>query len=234
MLRTSISYNRQDGRQHSLVVEMRHAVYPLVEVSGMELTYATSDNATGTNRTFAKGALYGYQGWSEAPAALTLRALHTLQTQWMQSVPSELDDAGVKAMSLDIEYRRTEKEEYTSLQSVSAAKESGTSSAYQVFHSGGQADVQLPEMQPNGSDPLCLAIWLLAYEHAAPIELDSYPAAQQVAIDSDVLLHRTDIGSIVPEYARPAFRVFTGKPNRPPNNGDLVGRHRLWDLFRRT
>lgn len=234
MLRTSISYNRQDGRQHALVVEMRSALYPLLDVSGMEFIYATTDNDTGTSRTFAKGALHGYQGWSESPAALTLRALHTLQTQWTQSVPPELDEAGVTAMRLDIEYRITEKEDHAALLTASTAKDSATSSAYQVSRPGEPANVPLPEMQPSGSDPLCLAIWLLAYTHAAPIDLDSYPEAQQVIIDSDVLLHRTDIRSIVPEYARPAFGIFMSKPSRPPNNGDLVGRHRLWELFCRT
>jgi hypothetical protein len=233
MLRASISYTREDGRAQRLVTEMQPAQYPLLKWSGMELTYSFGSEHAGSIATLCKSALYGYQNWAESPAALTLRALHNLQTTCQEHVPGELHERGVVTMQISIDYRVTDKDEFVTVDSVSIHAEPG-SSAYIATRTGELTDTWPIEMTHGRPAPLSLATELLTAEIGPLIDLNSYPAAQRVAIDADVLLHQEDVRSIVPAYARAAFGVFMRTPSRPSRSKDLVGRHQVWEMFRRT
>ena len=175
--------------------------------------------------------LEGYHCWSESAIALSLRALHTLYTQWHVSVPTGLINASTTGLELIIEYRASNEDDYVPLHSVSLRREFGAAGAYRISHPAEAASDWPIEIQAADAQPLAVALKLLAFEHAAWMDFSTYPSAPKVTIDTDVLGHGKAVSSIVPEYARAAFSAFMKSAKRPAHADTLVGRKRVWDLF---
>lgn len=203
----------------------------LVTISGMQIEVAHGIAHGGPVRTVCKGLLGDYHAWSESPVALTLRALHTLHTQWHVSVPAGLINAGTTDLELVIEYRASNEDAYVALHSASLRREFGAAGAYRISHPAEAASDWPIEIQAADAQPLAVALKLLAFEHASRMDFSTYPPAPERTIDTDVMGQDKEVSAIVPEYARAAFSAFMKSEKRPAHADTLVGRKRAWDLF---
>jgi len=233
MLRVLISYQGATAQILYFRIEMEPLVNELLEWRGMELTFATGEGAESAT-TFCKGVLEGYHAWSESTVALSLRALHTLYTQWHVSVPAGLINAGTTGLELVIEYRASKEDDYVPLHSVSLCREFGAAGAYRISHPAEAASDWPIEIQAADAQPLAVALKLLAFEHGSWMDFSTYPPAPELTIDTDVMGHDKEVSSIVPEYAHAAFSAFMKSAKRPAHADTLFGRKRAWDLFLRT
>ena len=230
MLKVSISYQSETTQDHYFQIEMEPLINALLGWRGMELTFATCEG-TGAATTFCKGVLEGYHAWSESTVALTLRALHTLYTQWHVSVPAGLINAGTTGLELVIEYRASNEDGYVALHTASLCREFGAVGAYRISHPAEAASDWPIEIQAEDAQPLAIALKLLAFEHASRIDFSTYPPSPERTIDTDVMGHDKEVSAIVPEYARDAFSAFMKSAKRPAHADTLAGRKRAWDLF---
>jgi hypothetical protein len=234
MLKASISYTRKDAPTGLLTIEMRSMQFPLLRLSGMELVFAIQHAGQPNTRAFCKMGFEGYNAWSESPLALSLRALATFYTECHDSIPAELIEGEVTAMTISIDYAPVEKMATSNLMSVSLTMDATQGSVYLISHPGEGRSVWPIESPSPDAHVMCIALKLLAFEQATGIDIHRYPAAPKAHIGPNVLQHRKSIEELIPEYAREAFRVFMALSKRPPNSHYLVGRIKLWELFLRT
>src|SRR5471030_278705 len=104
MIKVTITYSPDLVQFHHFEIEMSVLQRSLMREIGMQLQFQFRDQKTGNANITNKGFLADYAPWSESPTALSLRALHTLYSDWSDSVPVGLKQGPVASMQIAITY----------------------------------------------------------------------------------------------------------------------------------
>jgi len=232
MLTATITYSSDLARFHRLEVEMSALESALLQERGMQVQFQLRDAQTDTAKLFCKGLLDGYMPWSETPTALALRALHTLYTDWHESVPAALKERPVASMQVVIAYS-SEGVENTVLASISLTQDPGTRESYQVLRSIDAGAIWPLQIRSESAVPLGIALKLLAFENSSPIDFSAFPPTPHVIAHTNTDRRRVIRLSELPDYAVAAFQAYiAGKEaNRKDDAVVAAGR---WQSFLRS
>lgn len=232
MIKATITYSTKLVVFRRFEIEMSVLERPLFQEQGMQVQFQFRDMATSEVNIVCKGLLETYAPWSESPVALTLRALHTLYTDWHQSIPAELRAHGVASMQIVVAYA-SEGIEDTTLSSVSLTQVPGTVESYQVLRSV-DADAAWPlQISAESAVPLGIALKLLAFENSAPIDFGTFPPGPEVIAHTDDDRRRVVSMAELPDYATTAFQVYlAGKESH--RIGDARVSSGQWQSFLRS
>jgi hypothetical protein len=204
----------------------------LLQERGMQVQFQLRDTQTDKVNIFCKGLLDGYAPWSESPAALALRAMHTLYTDWHESIPAALKEHQVASMQIVIAYAR-EGIENTILTSVSLTRDPSTRESYRVLRSVDAGSAWPLQISSKSAVPLGIALKLLAFENSAPIAFSAFPPAPQVVAHTDEDRRRVVSMADLPDYAITAFRAYlAGKGAH--GQGDSRASFGRWQSFLRS
>jgi hypothetical protein len=231
MIKATITYSSKLVEFRRLEIEMTALERPLLQERGMQVQFQFR-SPDGELSIFCKGLLETYAPWSESPVALTLRVLHTLYTDWHESIPAELQARGVASMQIVIEYAGNGGR-VTTMTSVSLTQEPGTDESYQVLRSIDVGAAWPLQISSESAVPLGLALKLLAFENSSKIDFSTYPPAPQVFARIDDDRRRVVSMADLPDYATTAFQAYlTG--NGPYSNGDPSVSLGQWQSFLRS
>jgi hypothetical protein len=232
MIKAIITYSNKLVQFRRFEIEMSVLERPLLQEHGMQVQFQFRDTATRAVNIVCKGLLEMYAPWSESPVALTLRALHTLFTEWHESVPTELRAEGVASMQIVVAYANSDVKDIP-LTSISLTKVPGTVGSYEVLRSV-DSDASWPlQISSESAVPLGIALKLLALENSSPIDFSVFPPPPQVAAHADADRRRVVQMSELPDYAVPAFQAYVaGKGTY--RNGDAAVSFSRWQSFLRS
>lgn len=207
MIKAIITYSNKLVEFRRFEIEMTFLERPLSQQHGMQVQFQFRNTVTGEVNIVCKGLLEMYSPWSESPVALTLRVLHTLYTEWHESVPAGLRAEGVASMQIVVLYANGGVED-TPLTSVSLTKVPGTMESYEVLRSM-DADATWPlQISTESAVPLGVALKLLAFENSSPIDFSVFPPCPQVTARTDADRRRVVQMAELPDYAIPAFQAY--------------------------
>lgn len=156
MIKVTISYSVDSVQSYCFEIEMSVLQRPLMKEQGMQLQYQFRDSQRGQVRITGKGLLDGYAPWSESPTALALRALHTLYTDWSESIPAELTLGRTVSMQVDIAYVLGTTA--TTLTSSSVTRALGTEESYYMQRSIDGAATWPVQIRSEAAVPLGTAL----------------------------------------------------------------------------
>jgi hypothetical protein len=232
MIKAIITYSNKLVLFRRFEIEMSVLERPLLQEQGMQVQFQFRDTATGAVKIVCKGLLETYSPWSESPVALTLRALHTLYTEWHESVPAELRVEGVASMQIVVAYANRGTED-TPLTSISLTKVPGTAESYEVLRSV-DADASWPlQISSESAVPLGIALKLLAFENSSPIDFNVFPPPPKVVTHADADRMRVVQMSELPDYAVTAFQAYVAG-NGAYRQGDAAVPIGRWRSFLRS
>jgi hypothetical protein len=232
MIRATITYSNKLVDFRRFEIEMSVLERPLFQEQGMQVQFQFRDTATSEVNIVCKGLLETYAPWSESPIALTLRALHTLYTDWHESIPAELRAHGVASMQIVVAYVSGGVED-TTLNSVSLTQVPGTAESYQVLRSVDAHAAWPLQISSESAVPLGIALKLLAFENSAPIDYSAFPPEPQVIAHTDEDRRRMVSMADLPDYATTAFQAHLAG-NGPYSNGDARVSFGQWQSFLRS
>lgn len=207
MIKATITYSTKLVAFRRFEIEMSVLERPLFQEQGMQVQFQFRDTASSEVNIVCKGLLDSYTPWSESLVALTLRALHTLNTDWHESIPAELRENGVASMQIVVAYASDGIED-TTLNSVSLTQVPGTAESYHVLRSV-DADAAWPlQISAESAVPLGIALKLLALENSASIDFSTFPSGPEVIAHTDHDRRRVVSMNELPDYATTAFQAY--------------------------
>jgi len=133
--------------------------------------------------------------------------MHTLYTDWHESIPAALKERQVASMQIVITYSCDAVED-TVLTSVSLTQDPSTRESYQVLRSIDAGAAWPLQIRSESAVPLGIALKLLAFENSALLDFSTFPPAPQVVARMDEDRRRVIAVPDVPDYAAAAFDAY--------------------------
>jgi hypothetical protein len=231
MIRATFTYSSELIKFRRFVVEMSALGSSLLHVRGMQVHFQMQNapDADGPS-IFCKGWLDTYAPWTENPVALTLRVLHTLYTDWYESIPAALLEHGVASMQIEVAYVGKATDELT-MTSMSLTQDPGMRKSYQVLRSIDAGAAWPLEIPQEAATPLGIALKLLAFENSAPIDFSRFPPPLNLPVHMAAGVPRAVSIGDIPDYAQAALQRFLGDQGPRLANRHLLISERKWNSF---